>query len=178
MTATIVNRDCERFLTLDCSPARIRRVLRPADNRLVGPAPVGCRPRVVRLLSPTHVVARVLSRSPFALTHKLTHMVRVVAISGSRRSGSHTRLTLRHTLAAADEAGAATTLIDLGAVDLPLYDPDTTNRVRVRPSARPSVMLMGSLSDRPSITARTRRRSKISTITARSTITSPRRWGS
>ena len=51
-------------------------------------------------------------------------MVRVVAISGSRRSGSHTRSTLRHALAAADEAGAATTLIDLGAVDLPLYDPD------------------------------------------------------
>lgn len=51
-------------------------------------------------------------------------MTTVVAVSGSRREGSHTRTALKHALAAAERAGADTDLIDLGAVDLPLYHPD------------------------------------------------------
>lgn len=51
-------------------------------------------------------------------------MTTVVAVCGSRRDGSHTKTALEHTLAAAEEAGADTDLIDLGAVDLPLYHPD------------------------------------------------------
>jgi NAD(P)H-dependent FMN reductase len=51
-------------------------------------------------------------------------MTRVVAVSGSRRSGSYTKLALEHALDAAADAGAETGMIDLGAVDLPLYHPD------------------------------------------------------
>lgn len=51
-------------------------------------------------------------------------MTRVVAVSGSRREGSYTLRALRYALAAAEEAGAETDLIDLGSVDLPLYHPD------------------------------------------------------
>jgi NAD(P)H-dependent FMN reductase len=51
-------------------------------------------------------------------------MTRVVAVCGSRRDGSYTRLALERALEAASDAGAETDLIDLGAVDLPLYHPD------------------------------------------------------
>ncbi|EJN59631.1 NADPH-dependent FMN reductase [Halogranum rubrum] len=51
-------------------------------------------------------------------------MTTVVAVCGSRRDGSHTKTALEHALAAAEAAGADTDLIDLGAVDLPLYHPD------------------------------------------------------
>ncbi len=51
-------------------------------------------------------------------------MVRIVAISGSRRNGSTTRAALRVALDAAEDAGADVELLDLGAVDLPLYHPD------------------------------------------------------
>ncbi|WP_254536379.1 NADPH-dependent FMN reductase [Halomarina litorea] len=51
-------------------------------------------------------------------------MTRVVAVCGSRRDGSYTRVALGHALDAASEAGAETDLLDLGAVDLPLYHPD------------------------------------------------------
>jgi NAD(P)H-dependent FMN reductase len=51
-------------------------------------------------------------------------MVRVVAVSGSRRDGSYTRKALGYALDAAADAGAETDFIDLGAVDLPLYHPD------------------------------------------------------
>ncbi|WP_418285488.1 NADPH-dependent FMN reductase [Halorubrum sp. DTA46] len=51
-------------------------------------------------------------------------MTRIVAISGSRRDGSTTRAALRVALDAAVDAGADTDLIDLGAVDLPLYHPN------------------------------------------------------
>lgn len=47
----------------------------------------------------------------------------IVAISGSRREKSYTKRALRHALDAAEEAGATTDLIDLGAVSLPLYHP-------------------------------------------------------
>ncbi|MFB6173113.1 MAG: NADPH-dependent FMN reductase [Halobacteriales archaeon] len=49
---------------------------------------------------------------------------RVVAICGSLRDGSHTRVALDHALGAAGAGGAATDLIDLRALDLPVYDAD------------------------------------------------------
>ncbi|PAU83676.1 NADPH-dependent FMN reductase [Halorubrum salipaludis] len=51
-------------------------------------------------------------------------MTRIVAVSGSRRTASTTRAALSVALDAAADAGAETDLIDLGAVDLPLYHPD------------------------------------------------------
>jgi NAD(P)H-dependent FMN reductase len=51
-------------------------------------------------------------------------MTRVVAVCGSRRAESYTRAALRHGLDAAADAGAETGMVDLGAVDLPLYHPD------------------------------------------------------
>jgi NAD(P)H-dependent FMN reductase len=51
-------------------------------------------------------------------------MTTVVAVNGSRRDGSYTLSGLELALEGAAEAGAATDLVDLGAVDLPLYDPD------------------------------------------------------
>ena len=54
----------------------------------------------------------------------MRHMTRVVAVSGSRSADSTTRAALDVALDAADDAGAETGMIDLGAVDLPLYHPD------------------------------------------------------
>jgi len=53
-------------------------------------------------------------------------MTSIVAVCGSRREGSYTRVALRHALEAAAAEGVATDLLDLGAadVDLPLYHPD------------------------------------------------------
>jgi len=48
----------------------------------------------------------------------------VVGVCGSRRHESHTRAAVRRALDAAADAGAETDLLDLGAVDLPLYHPD------------------------------------------------------
>ena len=48
----------------------------------------------------------------------------VVGVCGSRRRESHTRSALRHALDAAADAGAETEMLDLGAIDLPLYHPD------------------------------------------------------
>jgi NAD(P)H-dependent FMN reductase len=50
-------------------------------------------------------------------------MTRIVAVAGSRREASTTRAALRVALDAAAAAGAETDMIDLGAVDLPLYHP-------------------------------------------------------
>lgn len=52
----------------------------------------------------------------------------VVGVSASLRDGSHTRKAVVHALDAAERAGAGTDLIDLGDVDLPLYDPDRGDR--------------------------------------------------
>jgi NAD(P)H-dependent FMN reductase len=56
----------------------------------------------------------------------------VVAISGSRRSGSYTRRSLRLALEAAADAGARTDLLDLRERDLPPFDPDADEPDRVR----------------------------------------------
>jgi len=48
----------------------------------------------------------------------------VVAICGSRRDASRTRVALREALDAAADAGATTELVDLREYDLPPLDPD------------------------------------------------------
>ncbi|MGM0604572.1 MAG: NADPH-dependent FMN reductase [Halobacteriota archaeon] len=55
-------------------------------------------------------------------------MVRIVAVSGSRRAQSTTRAALECALSAAGDAGAETGLIDLRSVDLPLFHPDRTEQ--------------------------------------------------
>ncbi|MFD1598641.1 NADPH-dependent FMN reductase [Halobellus rarus] len=51
-------------------------------------------------------------------------MTTVLAVSGSRRERSYTKRSLRVVLDTAGEMGLETKMIDLGAVDLPLYHPD------------------------------------------------------
>ncbi|MDZ5811519.1 NAD(P)H-dependent oxidoreductase [Halorubrum sp. AD140] len=51
-------------------------------------------------------------------------MTRIVAVSGSLSADSTTRTALSVALDAAADAGAETEMLDLGAVDLPLYHPD------------------------------------------------------
>lgn len=48
----------------------------------------------------------------------------VVAICGSLRDASKTRIALREVLAAARTAGVTTELVDLREYDLPVFDPD------------------------------------------------------
>jgi NAD(P)H-dependent FMN reductase len=57
---------------------------------------------------------------------------RVVAVNGSRREGSYTRRGLSIALAAAADAGAETTMLDLRTVDLPPFDPDGAESERVQ----------------------------------------------
>ena len=58
----------------------------------------------------------------------LMHAPIVVAICGSFRDKSYTRVALGHALAAASDAGAKTELIDLREWELPLFDPDDRKR--------------------------------------------------
>lgn len=53
---------------------------------------------------------------------------KVVAIAGSLRDGSYTRLALEHALDAAREAGGDVELVDLREWNLPLFDPDDRDR--------------------------------------------------
>ncbi|MCD2203144.1 NAD(P)H-dependent oxidoreductase [Halobacterium sp. KA-6] len=48
----------------------------------------------------------------------------VVGVTGSQRATSYTRRAVEHALDGAERAGADTDHVDLGAADLPLYDPD------------------------------------------------------
>ena len=48
----------------------------------------------------------------------------VVAVCGSMRDESNTRMALEHALDAAAEAGAGTELLDVREYDLPVFDPD------------------------------------------------------
>ena len=50
--------------------------------------------------------------------------IHVAGIPGSLRDGSHARTALRRALDAAETVGATTDLIDLRALDLPLFDAD------------------------------------------------------
>jgi len=54
--------------------------------------------------------------------------VSVVAVCGSLRETSYTRTALKYALDAADNADATTTLLDLHAVDVPMYDPDADDQ--------------------------------------------------
>lgn len=49
---------------------------------------------------------------------------RIVALCGSLRDRSTTRAALAHTLAAAEQQGADTEMVDLREIDLPVYDAD------------------------------------------------------
>src|SRR6476659_9536670 len=53
--------------------------------------------------------------------------VRIAGISGSRRSGSFTRVAVEIALRGAGENGAVTELIDLAKFDLPFADGDTAS---------------------------------------------------
>ena len=50
--------------------------------------------------------------------------IHVAGVPGSLRDGSHTRTSLARALAGAESVGATTDLIDLRALDLPIFDPD------------------------------------------------------
>ena len=50
--------------------------------------------------------------------------ITVVGISGSRRSGSHTKTAVNTALATSESAGAQTELIDLRTTEVPPLDPD------------------------------------------------------
>ena len=54
----------------------------------------------------------------------MTDRPRVVALAGSLRDGSYTRLALEDALAEAEEAGAHTDLVDLRELDLSVFDAD------------------------------------------------------
>lgn len=49
----------------------------------------------------------------------------VVALCGSLRTGSYTRIALGHVLDAAEAAGATTDLVELHTLDLPVFDADS-----------------------------------------------------
>jgi len=55
-------------------------------------------------------------------------MTTVVAVAGSLRERSHTRVALRHALDAAAEAGADTDFLDLRDFDLPPLNPDVEDQ--------------------------------------------------
>lgn len=72
----------------------------------------------------------------------------VVAVCGSLRDDSYTRIALDHALDAAADRGATTTHIDLRTYDLPVFDPDDrdagdapTLREEIR---RADALLLGS----------------------------------
>jgi NAD(P)H-dependent FMN reductase len=70
----------------------------------------------------------------------------VVALCGSLRDESYTRIALAHALAAADERGAETELLDLRTYDLPVFDADADDaadapRLRERIRRADSVLL-------------------------------------
>jgi NAD(P)H-dependent FMN reductase len=54
----------------------------------------------------------------------MTPPTTVVALCGSLRDDSYTRVALDHALAAAGERGAGTELLDLRSYDLPVFDAD------------------------------------------------------
>ncbi len=70
----------------------------------------------------------------------------VVALAGSLRDDSYTRIALEYALDAADGRGAGTALVDLRTVELPVFDPDhgdagDAERVREQIRTADSVIL-------------------------------------
>jgi len=58
-------------------------------------------------------------------------MVRIVGVQGSPRKGRNTEVLLRHALAAAEEAGAETELVNLAELDVKSCDPNHLESPRV-----------------------------------------------
>lgn len=54
----------------------------------------------------------------------VTESIHIVALCGSQRDGSYTRNALDTVLEAARGRGATTDLVDVSALDLPVFDPD------------------------------------------------------
>ncbi len=54
----------------------------------------------------------------------MTDRPHVVALSGSLRDGSYTRLALEHALTESEQLGASTDLIDLGEMNISMFDAD------------------------------------------------------
>lgn len=70
----------------------------------------------------------------------------VIALCGSLRAGSYTRIALRHVLDAAEAAGATTDLVELHTFDLPVFDADSRDagdaeELRKRVDAAESIIL-------------------------------------
>lgn len=57
---------------------------------------------------------------------------RVVALCGSLKDESYTRIACQHALDAAERAGGDRELIDLRALDMPVFDPDAEETADVR----------------------------------------------
>ena len=72
--------------------------------------------------------------------------VHIVALCGSLRKESYTRVALRYVLDAAEELGATTDLVDIRSLDLPVFDADDQDagdapELRQRIRAADSVIL-------------------------------------
>ena len=52
----------------------------------------------------------------------------IVAVGGTLRAGSSTEKAMRHVLSTAERAGARTRLISGAALQLPMYQPENTER--------------------------------------------------
>lgn len=70
----------------------------------------------------------------------------VVALCGSLRAGSYTKMALQHVLEAAKAAGATTDCIDLRTLELPVFDADSqdagdADRLRQRVDAADAIIL-------------------------------------
>ena len=72
--------------------------------------------------------------------------VHVVALCGSLREESYTRIALEHVLDAAEAAGASTELVDLREFELPVFDAD-----RDREDAGDAAMIAESIREADSI---------------------------
>jgi NAD(P)H-dependent FMN reductase len=76
----------------------------------------------------------------------MTAQPHVVAVCGSLRDGSYTRIALEHAIGAAGEHGASTGFVDLREYDLPVFDADRrdagdADRLRSELQSADSVLL-------------------------------------
>jgi NAD(P)H-dependent FMN reductase len=58
---------------------------------------------------------------------EVSDSVHIVGLCGSQRDGSHTRRALERVLTVAEGTGATTDLVDVSALDLPIFDPGRTD---------------------------------------------------
>lgn len=64
------------------------------------------------------------------------HTPQILAFSGSLREGSFNKLLLKHAAEGAQAAGAKVTNLDLGELDLPIFNEDLEARMTLTPGAR------------------------------------------